>query len=227
MIDPATAIVLYIVFLYSTVCHEAAHAWLAHKLGDDTAYRGGQVSLDPIPHIKRAPLGMVVLPLIMLLTSGMLIGWGLAPYNPEWARRNPTKDAWVAVAGPLANLLLIVLSAITIRVCIAQGVFVPSSNSFAQAASGAGPGAQALAMTVGAIFGLNLVLFVLNLLPLPPLDGSKIPLFFLRGDAANRYQELLQNPTLGLVTFLIIFNCLGPILGPIQVLAHSILYSGG
>lgn len=229
-IDPATAILLYLVFLYSTVCHEAAHAWVAYKLGDDTAYRGGQVSLDPIPHIKRAPLGMVALPLIMLLTSGTLIGWGLAPYNPEWARRNPAKDAWVAIAGPLANLALILLSAIAIRICLAQGLFViPHGNSlmsFAQAGPDAGPGLQAFAVTIGTVFSLNLLLFTFNLIPLPPLDGSKLPLFFLRGTTANSYQEFLQNPSLAFVTMFVAFRGFGPIFATIRDFARGLLYTG-
>jgi Zn-dependent protease len=230
VIDPATAILLYIVFLYSTVCHEAAHAWVAYRLGDDTAYRGGQASLDPIPHIKRAPLGMVVLPLIMLLTSGTLIGWGLAPYNPEWARRNPAKDAWVALAGPLANLALIILSAITIRICLAQGLFTfPTGRgltAFAQAAADAGPVLQAFAMTIGTIFSLNLLLFTFNLIPLPPLDGSKLPLFFLRGSTANSYQEFLQNPSLAFVTMMVAFQGFGPIFASIRTFARNLLYAG-
>src|SRR5215204_2247409 len=93
--DPAVLITAYIVFVYSTVCHEAAHAWVAHKLGDDTAYLGGQVSLDPIPHIKREPVGMVVVPLIMLFTGRGLLGWASAPLDPMWVMRYPKKSAMV------------------------------------------------------------------------------------------------------------------------------------
>jgi hypothetical protein len=62
--DYAIGLIWYVVFLYSTVCHEAGHAWAAYRLGDDTAYAGGQVSLDPIPHIRREPFGMVLVPLL-------------------------------------------------------------------------------------------------------------------------------------------------------------------
>ena len=228
MIDPQSAILLFIVFLYSTVCHEAAHAWVAHKLGDDTAYRGGQVSLDPIPHIKRAPMGMIVLPLIMLFTSGLLMGWGLAPYDRDWARRFPVKDAWVAVAGPLANLALLLLAAIAIRIGLAQGVFaVPSvlrMTSFAVAVPGSGAAMQALATTLGVVFGMNLLLLVINLLPLPPLDGSKLPLFFLRGSTANRYQDAIQSPTLSLIAMLVMINGFGPIFRVVAGFALNLLY---
>ena len=72
MIEPLNAVVLYLVFLFSTVLHEAAHAWSAMRGGDLTAYHGGQVSLDPRPHIRREPFGMVLLPLLSLAASGWI-----------------------------------------------------------------------------------------------------------------------------------------------------------
>src|SRR5436190_7365182 len=104
--DPAILLTAYVVFLYSTVCHEAAHAWVAHKLGDSTAYHGGQVSLDPIPHIRREPLGMVVVPLLGLFINGSLLGWASAPLDPLWAAKHPRRSALVALAGPASNFLL-------------------------------------------------------------------------------------------------------------------------
>src|SRR5690348_17172584 len=92
----------YVVFVGSTVCHEASHAWTALKLGDDTASRGGQVSLDPVPHIRREPIGMVVLPLLTWFIAGWMMGWASAPYDPEWARRYPRRAALMALAGPAA-----------------------------------------------------------------------------------------------------------------------------
>src|SRR5687767_6058203 len=94
--DIAVAVTSYVVFVYSTVCHEAAHAWSALKFGDRTAYEGGQVSLDPTPHIRREPFGMVLVPVISLLVTGGLFGWASAPLNAEWVMRNPRKAAWVA-----------------------------------------------------------------------------------------------------------------------------------
>jgi len=73
----------YAVFLFSTVCHEAAHAWSASKLGDDTAKQGGQVSLNPVPHIRREPFGMVLVPLLSWFMGGWLIGWASAPITPS------------------------------------------------------------------------------------------------------------------------------------------------
>ena len=107
-IDYAAGLLWYFVFLYSTVCHEAAHAWVALKLGDDTAYQGGQVSLDPIPHIRREPWGMVLVPLVTFFMNAAngatwMMGWASAPYNPQWAERHPRSAAWMALAGPAAD----------------------------------------------------------------------------------------------------------------------------
>ena len=113
--DLADGLKWYLVFLVSTSCHEAAHAWSAHRLGDDTAYRGGQVSLNPAAHIKREPFGMVVVPLLSYFFGGWMIGWASAPYNPEWALRYPRRSAVMALAGPAANLILVVLAAVLMR----------------------------------------------------------------------------------------------------------------
>lgn len=75
-------LVWYIVFLLSTTCHEAAHAWAAKLGGDLTAFHGGQVSLDPVPHIRREPFGMVVFPILSYVMGGWMMGWASAPYDP-------------------------------------------------------------------------------------------------------------------------------------------------
>ena len=91
MIEPLNAVVFYLVFLFSTVLHEAAHAWTALRGGDPTAYHGGQVSLDPRPHIRREPFGMIMLPLISLAASGWIFGYASAPYDPRWAEQHPRR----------------------------------------------------------------------------------------------------------------------------------------
>ena len=136
------AIMTYIVFLYSTVLHEAAHAWTAHRLGDDTAYLGGQVSLDPTPHIRREPFGLVVVPILSYFVAGWMIGWASAPYDPDWQERHPRRAALMALAGPGANFTLVLLSAIGIRVGLATGAFtLPEYASFTRIVDPAGPGA--------------------------------------------------------------------------------------
>src|SRR4051812_6354787 len=83
----------YVIFLLSLTIHEAAHALVALWGGDDTAYRGGQVTLNPWPHIRREPMGMVFMPLLTYFVSGWMIGWASAPYNPIWGMRYPRRQA--------------------------------------------------------------------------------------------------------------------------------------
>src|SRR5260370_39565613 len=105
---PAEPLVLgfiwYVAFLFSTTCHEASHALVAKLGGDDTAERGGQVTLNPIPHIRREPWGMVVVPILAFLFAKSMIGWARAPVDPEWERRYPTRAVVVGCAGPAANV---------------------------------------------------------------------------------------------------------------------------
>ena len=101
--------------------------------GDPTAYHGGQVSLDPRPHIKREPFGMVALPLISVALSGWPFGFASAPYDIHWAMRYPKRAAWMALAGPAGNLLLVLSAAATIRIGSSAGVFAaPGAVSFDQ-----------------------------------------------------------------------------------------------
>ena len=113
----ALGFIYYVVFLFSTTCHEAAHALAAKIGGDNTADLGGQVSLNPIPHIRRSPYGMVVFPLLsFFLLNGGMIGFASAPYDPSWARRHPHRAALMALAGPATNFSLMILGAIGLRV---------------------------------------------------------------------------------------------------------------
>src|SRR3712207_2530609 len=120
----AFGLVWYVVFLFSTTCHEAAHAFAAKLGGDLTAFHGGQVTLNPIPHIQREPFGMVLFPFLSYLSNGWMMGWASAPYDPLWANRHPHRAAWMALAGPVANFTLAILVAIAVHVGMWSGVFV-------------------------------------------------------------------------------------------------------
>src|SRR5262245_36870644 len=173
MPDIASGLIYYIVFLFSTTLHEAGHAWAAKLGGDLTAYHGGQVSLDPRPHIQREPFGMVVLPLISTLISGWPFGFASAPYDPRWAMHYPKRAAWMALAGPAANLALVLLAVVCIRIGAFAGIFhAPQSASFGHLV-GADPTTMwpGVGFLIGVVFSMNLVLACLNLIPLPPLDG--------------------------------------------------------
>lgn len=189
--DLVTGGMSYAVFLLSTTCHEASHAWTALRLGDDTAARGGQVTLDPTPHVRREPIGMVVVPIFsFLLGGGMMLGWASAPYDPEWARRWPRRAALMALAGPGANLSIALLAAVVIRTGELTGYFEhPARIGWSQLTLATGGGfGPFFAGMASLFFSMNLLLGIFNLLPIPPLDGAAMPLLFLSERAAESWQ---------------------------------------
>jgi Zn-dependent protease len=208
----------YVVFLFSTVLHEASHAFTAYRLGDDTAYRAGQVSLDPIPHIRREPIGMVVVPILFYSMAGYLVGWASAPYNVEWARANPRRAATMAMAGPASNLLLLIIAALLIKLGISMGWFHLGSRPFGSTVAVAnGEGLRHLcAVLLSIVFSLNLLLFVFNLFPVPPLDGSSIPLFFLNHEQSIRYSEFLRHPGFALIGVVIAYRAFPMVFQPVH-----------
>ncbi len=227
--DLASGLVYYFVFLYSVTLHEAAHAWAAKLGGDLTAYHGGQVTLDPRPHIRREPFGMVVLPVISVLLSGWPIGFASAPYDPQWALRYPKRAAWMALAGPGGNLVLIILSALAIRLGAMAGVFsAPESVTFDRLATGIDSGLwPGLAFFLSVSFSLNLVLLALNLIPLPPLDGSAAVPLFLNDSATTRYQDfLMRNRGLGWIGIVVAWQVFDYIFDPVFLVAVNLLYPG-
>jgi Zn-dependent protease len=216
----------FVVFLFSTTLHEAGHAFAAWRLGDPTAYEGGQVSLNPLPHIQREPFGMILVPLITFALNGWMMGWASAPYDPSWAHNYPKRAGVMAMAGPAGNLILVLLSGLLIRVGIAAGWFyVPASLSFTQIVAGHG-WAEGAAAPLSILFMLNLLLFVFNLLPVPPLDGSAILPMFLSDSANYRYQEILHMPMLSLIGLLIAWKVFPYIFQPILLLVLRMLYPG-
>ncbi len=216
----------YGVFLFSTVLHEAAHAWSALKLGDDTAARGGQVTLNPWPHLRREPFGMVVMPLISFAAGGWLIGWASAPFNPEWARRNPRHAALMALAGPGANLLLAIGAAWLIRLGFEWQWFdAPAHLTSSHLAEAFDPGLPELAASVLSVtLALNLLLLLFNLLPLPQLDGSNIPLLFLPTDTAARYADFLRHPGFGLIGVFLASRLFSPLFPSVLRFVANLLY---
>jgi Zn-dependent protease len=219
----------YVVFLLSTTCHEAAHA-LAAKLGGDlTAFHGGQVSLDPIPHVRREPFGMVLFPVLSYLIGGWMMGWASAPYDPLWAQRHPRRAAWMSLAGPGANFALTILAALLIHVGIWIGLFeAPDSANFTTLAAALKPGAaEGAAKLLSIMFSLNLLLGVFNLLPVPPLDGFGAVPLLLSENAAQRFQEMgTQMRGFSMFGMLIAWKVFDPLFDPIFTLALRALYPG-
>jgi Zn-dependent protease len=223
----ASGLLYYIVFLFSTTVHEAAHAWAAKLGGDLTAYHGGQVSLDPRPHIAREPFGMVILPLLSTLASGWPFGFASAPYDPEWALRYPRRAAWMAIAGPASNLALVILAIVAIRIGVLAGVFyAPESAGFGEMigtdAGGIWPG---LAAFISIAFSMNLMLACLNMFPLPPLDGSAAVTLLMNESTANKYQQMLwRTPMFGMVGMLLAWRMFDVIFYPIFWVVVAVIY---
>ena len=175
-------IIWYSVFLLSIVIHEASHAFAAFKLGDLTAYNAGQVSLNPIPHMRREPFGTIVIPILSFILAGWVIGWASTPYNIKWATANPKKAGIMSAAGPFSNFILLLLTALLIRIGIGLRLFYPHPYhiNLSSLVVATEPGYMDIVATILSIlFSLNLILFIFNILPMPPLDGSGILLCFL------------------------------------------------
>lgn len=219
----------YGVFLLSTTFHEGAHAYTSFKLGDRTAYEGGQVTLDPVPHIRREPLGTVVFPLVSFFTGGWMIGWAGTPYDPGWAMRFPKRSAMMSLAGPLANLALALVSFALIRLGVFLDIFYPpDSINFSHVTAAAGTGVLNGAATfVSILFSLNLILCFFNLLPLPPLDGSGIIPMALDENSARRYMDAIQNQALALIGLFLAWKIFRHVFFPIHLLAINLLYYPG
>lgn len=223
----AEGLLWYAVFIFSTVCHEAAHAFAALKLGDRTAYEGGQVTLDPRPHIQREPIGTVVVPIISFLAGGWMFGWASAPYDPYWAMRYPKRSAMMALAGPLANFGLAISAAILIRLGMLFNVFyAPESINFSHV-TGAEIGIFATLTTLLSIlFSLNLILGIFNLIPLPPLDGSGVLPLFLDENTARTYMQFVWNSPYMFFGIFIAWRVFDVIFDPIHLHSINLLYLG-
>jgi Zn-dependent protease len=219
----------YIVFLFSTTCHEAAHALIAKLGGDTTASEGGQVSLNPLPHIRREVFGMVIMPLIGIVTRTGLIGWASAPYDPTWSREHPKRAAWMSLAGPAANFSLALLAALAMRIGLATGLFVPVEPSYVAIVATAQPGGvlEGVAVVLSVCFSLNLLLGCFNLLPFPPLDGyGVLGLFTTRNGAIWLQDFRLRIRAFSLLGLILGWRLIDAIYDPVVAAGLHILYAG-
>ena len=217
-------------FLFSTTVHEAAHAWVAWRLGDPTAYLSGQVSLSPWPHVRRSPIGMLVIPVLTSLTQGWTMGWASAPYDPAWADKHPRRAALMALAGPLGNLTIAFAAFCMLRAGLAIGVFeAPHLLGVEHLVSNALPADRMLlgdffAEGLSVLLALNVLLIVFNLLPFPPLDGASVLALVLPVKASRSLRRAIATPGLsimGIVAAWQVFPaCAKPILGTLAALLY-------
>jgi Zn-dependent protease len=206
----------FVAFLFSTTLHEAMHAFVAWRLGDSTAYHGGQVSLSPVPHVQREPIGMLVLPLLTSVTQGWAIGWASAPYDPVWAERYPTRAALMAAAGPCGNFLIALFSYVLMFVGLNAGVFAaPDRANFEAVVVGASGDPTFATTLLSVLLVQNVFLGCFNLLPLPPLDGSAVLPAVLPERHAFRLRELSANPMMSMVGLLIAWQVFPKVTNPL------------
>ncbi|MBI2621841.1 MAG: site-2 protease family protein [Candidatus Levybacteria bacterium] len=203
------ALIALVIIIFSAVFHEVAHGWVADRLGDPTARLLGRLTLNPVPHID--PLMSILLPLVLIL-SGSPVIFGAAkpvPVDPFNLRDGRRDMALVSMAGPLTNFLIAAIAAFLLK-------FVVISL-----------GNPAITEIVFRIVQLNLLLGIFNLLPVPPLDGSKVFALFLPEEAAKSY---LSIGTVGIfiIFFLLLFPIGGLSLGAIifRVLQFSLSLLG-
>lgn len=196
--------------IFAITLHEVAHGWAAKSLGDRTAEMMGRLTLNPIKHID--PIGTIVLPLLMLAVSPVVFGWA-KPVPVTWENlRNPKRDmAWVALAGPAANLVMVVFWVLVIKIAmLMQGAVAVNYLEF-----------FALMGSAGVI--INIVLMILNMVPIPPLDGSRVVSSVLPGYWAYQYSRL-EPYGIFILLLLLFTGLLGRVLTPAVMGAQQFVY---
>lgn len=181
--DIISLIFFFVIIVPSAIIHEYAHGWMADRLGDSTARDMGRLTLNPIAHID--PWGTVLMPILLGVLSGGTFLFAYAkpvPYNPN-NMKDPKKDpALVALAGPASNLIIAIVIGMIIR-------FIPTGD---------------FSMLLAIIVYANILLAVFNMVPIPPLDGSKV-LFWLLPDSAWKVRQTLEQYGFVLLLFFIFF----------------------
>lgn len=180
--DIAQFILFMVALVFSLSLHETAHAWMSSRFGDDLARSQGRISLNPLTHVD--PIGTLLFPGISFFTGLTLLGWARpTPVNPLRWRNKRVANFWVSIAGILSNLMIAVVAGITIRVLFETGVITVDSDlmrlrdlrsSMPIAPLSTDTLAQGAVTLLAAFFTMNVGLAIFNLLPIPPLDGSKV-----------------------------------------------------
>jgi Zn-dependent protease len=178
-IDPATLVAVAIFLLVGFPVHEYSHALAAYRLGDGTAKMFGRLTLNPLVHLD--PIGSLLL-VVSAVGAGFFIGWAKpTPVNPSMLRGGRRAEAYVAAAGPVSNLLMAIAGAIVFRVLDAI----------------VGPGAPGFVVFIGSVtlwfVFINVALFIFNLIPIPPLDGSKVMFALMNPRTAWQIRPTLEH----------------------------------
>lgn len=191
--------------IFAITVHEAAHGYAAKYFGDMTAFNAGRITLNPVKHID--PFGTILLPALTVMLGGILFGWA-KPVPVDFRRlRNPKKDMlWVAAAGPASNFVMAIFWALVMKISVSA------------------PEAFVLPMTLMAKAGItiNIVLMVLNLLPLPPLDGGRIAVSLLPMSLARPFAKIERYGFIILI-ILLFSGVLSQILDPLINLVYALI----
>ncbi len=198
-------LLIILVLLFSLTIHELAHAWTANRLGDPTARRLGRLSLNPVVHID--PIG-ILLPLVLIATgAGMIIGWAKpVPVNPRNLKNYRRDFLVIAAAGPASNVLLATAASLLMRVGPA-GVALPGG----------------VAAALFAVIQINLWLAVVNMIPVPPLDGGNILGGLLPGPLADAYDRVLRPYGFLILLALMLTGTLGYLIVPPYLFLSGLL----
>jgi Zn-dependent protease len=192
-------IISIVILIFSVIIHEVAHGFMADRLGDPTARLQGRLTLNPIKHLD--PVGSIIVPIITSF-AGFTFGWAKpVPYNPYNLKNKRTGELLIALAGPASNIVLAVIFGLFIRAAVLYGL----SASFITVAT--------------YIVIINIVLAVFNLIPLPPLDGSKI-LFSILPNQYGRTRMMLEQYAFILIFIVVFFlwKIVSPVIYPIFTL---------
>ncbi len=210
MTDPGNfiqaAAIYALPIIFAITFHEAAHGYVAKYFGDMTAYMQGRVSLNPVHHID--PIGTIIIPLVSLALGGFLFGWAKPVPVNFGALRNPKKDMlWVALAGPMSNLAMALAWALLLKLA----TLMPG-NYFA----------SPLAIMANMGVKINIVLMMLNLLPIPPLDGGRVMVSLL--PTRQAYQLAKIEPYGIIILVVLLFTgILGSVIGPLINIAIDLI----
>ncbi|MCA1578916.1 MAG: site-2 protease family protein [Acidobacteria bacterium] len=209
-------IIYMVVLLLAISAHEAAHAWMSWKFGDDTARLLGRVTLNPVAHTD--PIGTLLIPIVGFIVSAMggsffLIGWGKpTPVNPLRWRNKDLANVMVSIAGILANILIATIAFIILKVLFRTGIYWTMSDSLQ----------EPVGLFLEYLLIMNISLAVFNLLPFPPLDGSKVLETFLP-ESMQPILATLEQYGYIILMVLMYMGFFGAIIGPIVRLVVSLL----
>jgi Zn-dependent protease len=211
-----------VVLLFAISAHEAAHAWMSNRFGDETARLLGRITLNPVAHID--PIGTLLIPIVGFVLGSVggpvaripLIGWGKpTPVNPLRWRRKDLANVMVSAAGIMANTFIAICAFIVIKVLLMTGGFEAIPQSLQ----------EPVTLFLQLFLTINISLAVFNLLPFPPLDGSKILETFLP-ESAQPILALMEQFGFIILMVLIYIGFFGAILRPIMNVVYYLLWLG-